>query len=291
MTTTTLPESHTKFPPQEQRAPGSQQKMLPQPIDEDKDYIASGKLKDCVAIVTGADSGIGRSVAILFAKEGADVCVVYLNEHEDASQTVKRIQSLGRRAISVAGDLADPNFCARVVQQTVSVLGHIDILVNNAGEQGEVRGVEDLDPQHVERIFRTNIFAFFYLTKAVLPHLNEGAAIINSTSIQAYEPSPHLMDYACTKAAILNFTRSLAKELAEKRIRVNAVAPGPIWTPLIPTTFSADHVRSFGEKTLFHRAGQPAELAPAYLFFAAEGDSSFITGQVLHVNGGQGMFS
>jgi NAD(P)-dependent dehydrogenase (short-subunit alcohol dehydrogenase family) len=265
--------------------------MKPQPIDEDKDYKSAGKLKGKIAIVTGGDSGIGRSVAIHFAKEGADVCIVYLNEHEDAEKTLARIKEFGGRVIKFDGDLAEPNFCEEVVQRTMNAFGHIDILVNNAGEQGEVRGVEDLNPEHVERIFRTNIFGFFYMTKATLPHLQEGASIINTTSIQAYEPSPSLMDYACTKAAILNFTRSLAKELAEKKIRVNAVAPGPIWTPLIPTTFEGEDIEKFGEKTLFKRAGQPAELAPAYVFFASEADSSFITGQVLHVNGGQGMFS
>lgn len=289
--TTTLPETHTKFPQQEQNAPGSQQQMRPQPIAEDTDYKPAGKLKGKVAIVTGGDSGIGRSVAILFAKEGADVCIVYLNEHEDAGQTATRIKELGGRVIICDGDLAKPEFCAYVVQQTLKAFNRIDILVNNAGEQAEIRGVEDLKPEHVERIFRTNIFSFFYLTKAVLPNLQEGAAIINTTSIQAYEPSPSIMDYACTKAAILNFTRSLAKELAEKKIRVNAVAPGPIWTPLIPTTFEGEDIEKFGEKTLFNRAGQPAELAPAYVFFASQSDSSFITGQVLHVNGGQGMFS
>jgi len=287
----TLSQAATTFPPQEQAPPGSQQQMRPQPIDEDENYVGSGKLKGKVAIVTGGDSGIGRSAAILFAKEGADVCVVYLNEHDDARKTVARIEELGRRAIGLDGDLADTVFCEAVVEQTIAAFGQIDILVNNAGEQGEVCGVEDLEPDHVEKIFRTNIFGFFYLTKSVLSHLKPGAAIINTTSIQAYEPSPHLMDYACTKAAILNFTRALAKELAEKKIRVNAVAPGPIWTPLIPTTFSGEDMKAFGQKTLFKRAGQPAELAPAYVFLAAESDSSFITGQVLHVNGGQGMFS
>jgi NAD(P)-dependent dehydrogenase (short-subunit alcohol dehydrogenase family) len=289
--TTTLPETYTKFSAQEQNPPGSQQQMRPQPIDEDKDYKVAGKLKGKVAIVTGGDSGIGRSVAILFAKEGADVCIVYLNEHEDAGQTAERIKKLGGRVIACDGDLAKPEFCEYVIQQTLKAFNRVDILVNNAGEQGEVSGVKDLKPEHVERIFRTNIFGFFYMTKATLPHLQAGASIINTTSIQAYEPSPSLMDYACTKAAILNFTRSLAKELAEKKIRVNAVAPGPIWTPLIPTTFEGEDIEKFGEKTLFKRAGQPAELAPAYVFFASEADSSFITGQVLHVNGGQGMFS
>lgn len=289
--TTTLPDTYTKLPPQEQKPPGSETRMQPQPLDEDKNYMASGKLKGKVAIVTGGDSGIGRAAAILFAKEGADVCIVYLNEHEDANRTLQRIGELGRRVIKFDGDLASPDFCEEIVQRTINAFGRVDILVNNAGEQSAVNGVEDLTPEHVERIFRTNIFGFFYLTKAALPHLREGASIINTTSIQAYEPSPHLMDYACTKAAILNFTRSLAKQLAQRKIRVNAVAPGPIWTPLIPTTFPGEFVKSFGEKTLFKRAGQPAELAPAYLFLAAQSDSSFITGQVLHVNGGQGMFS
>jgi NAD(P)-dependent dehydrogenase (short-subunit alcohol dehydrogenase family) len=289
--TTTLPETYTKFPPQKQEPPGSQEQMRPHPIDEDGQYVASGKLKGKVAIITGADSGIGRSAAILFAKEGADICIVYLEEDEDANKTMRRIEELGRRAIKFGGDIAEPEFCEEVVQRTLNAFGRIDILVNNAGEQDEVGGVEDLEPERVEKIFRTNIFGFFYLTRATLPHLKEGAAIINTTSIQAYDPSPHLMDYACTKAAILNFTRSLAKELAEKKIRVNAVAPGPIWTPLITTTFEPENIKTFGQKTLFKRAGQPAELAPAYLFLAAQSDSSFITGQILHVNGGQGMFS
>ena len=288
----TLPKSHRQPPPaQEQEPPGSQEQMRPRPIEEDDRYVASGRLKGKVAIVTGGDSGIGRSVAILFAKEGADVCIVYLNEHDDAEKTIRRIQQLGRRAIGLAGDMGDPALFAQVVEQTIDKFGRIDVLVNNAAEQDEVRGVEDLVPEHVEKIFRTNIFSFFYLTKAVLPHLKKGASIINSTSIQAYDPSPHLMDYACTKAAILNFTRSLAKELAEKEIRVNAVAPGPIWTPLIPTSFSGEHMKEFGQKTLLKRPGQPAEIAPCYLFFASDADSSYVTGQVLHANGGQGMFS
>ena len=287
-----LPKSHQEPPPpQEQEPPGSQERMRPQPIEEDEQYVPSGKLKGKVAIITGGDSGIGRSVAILFAREGADICIVYLDEHDDAQKTANRIQQLGRQVIKFAGDVADPKFCEKVVRQTIEQFDRIDILVNNAAQQDEVEGVEGLEPEHVERIFRTNIFGFFYLTKATLPHLKAGAAIINSTSIQAYDPSPHLMDYACTKAAILNFTRSLAKELAEKQIRVNAVAPGPIWTPLIPTSFSPEDMPEFGKKTLFKRPGQPAEMAPCYLFFASDAFSSYVTGQVLHANGGQGMFS
>jgi NAD(P)-dependent dehydrogenase (short-subunit alcohol dehydrogenase family) len=291
LTSTVLTETEMEIVPQTQDLPGSQEEMRPEPVEEEKEYVPSGRLNGKVAIVTGGDSGIGRSVAILFAKEGADVCIVYLNEHEDADKTMWRIEELGRRVIKFDGDLGDPDFCEAVIQRTINAFGRVDILVNNAGEQEEISGVEDLEPESVERIFRTNIFGFFYLTKAALPHLKAGAAIINTTSIQAYDPSPHLMHYACTKAAILNFTRSLAKQLAEKKIRVNAVAPGPIWTPLIPATFSPAELKHFGEKTLFKRAGEPAEVAPAFLFLATEADSSFMTGQVLHANGGQGMYS
>jgi NAD(P)-dependent dehydrogenase (short-subunit alcohol dehydrogenase family) len=287
-----ITKTHAKPPPpQEQELPGSQEAMKPKPLDEDLAYVPSGKLKDKVAIITGGDSGIGRAVALLFAKEGAHVCIVYLNEHEDAKKTAERVRQLERRAILQAGDLGDAKFCNRVVKQTIDEFERLDILVNNAAEQYEIKGVEDLNPEKVERTFRTNIFSMFYLTKAALPHLKEGAAIINTTSIQAYDPAPYLMDYACTKAAILNFTRSLAQEVAEKKIRVNAVAPGPIWTPLIPASFSADHVGKFGKDTLLKRPGQPAEVAPSYVFLAANSDSSFITGQVIHVNGGSGMFS
>lgn len=278
-------------PPQVQEFPGSEEAMQPKPLFEDPDYRPSGKLHGKVAIITGGDSGIGRAVSILFAKEGADVCIAYLNEHTDANKTANRVRELGRKAVTFAGDIAEPEFCERLVRETLRCMGRVDILVNNAAEQTSIRGIEDLVPQQVERTFGTNLFGFFYLTRACLPHLKEGSAIINTTSIQAYSPSPHLMDYACTKAAILNFTRSLANQLAEKRIRVNAVAPGPIWTPLIPATFSADHVAEFGNRTLLKRPGQPAEVAPSFLFLAASGDSSFITGQVLHPNGGQGMFS
>jgi NAD(P)-dependent dehydrogenase (short-subunit alcohol dehydrogenase family) len=278
-------------PPPQTQTSHSQKQMSPPPVEEHKNHVGSGKLKGKVAIITGGDSGIGRSVAILFAKEGAEICIVYSNQHDDADKTIARVEEFGRRVIKFNGDIANPEFCDEVIQRTINAFGRIDVLINNAGEQHEVTGVADLDPVAVERVFRTNIFGFFYLTRAALPHLKEGAAIVNTTSIQAYDPSPHLMHYACTKAAILNFTRSLAKELADKKIRVNAVAPGPIWTPLIPDTFSPDELNDFGQKTLLKRPGQPAEVAPAFLFLAAEADSSFITGQILHVNGGQGMHS
>jgi NAD(P)-dependent dehydrogenase (short-subunit alcohol dehydrogenase family) len=277
--------------PQKQGPPGSQEQMSPPPIEENQDYVGSGRLKGKIAVITGGDSGIGRSVAIQFAKEGADVCIVYLNEHADADKTIKRVEELGQRAIRFDGDLTQPEFCQSVIQRTINAFGRIDILVNNAATQGTVTTIEKLDSAHVQRTFATNIFSFFYLTSAAIPHLKDGAAIINTTSIQAYDPSPQLMDYAATKAAILNFTRSLATELAPKKIRVNAVAPGPIWTPLVASSMPPDQLSKFGDKTLFKRPGQPSEVSPAFLFLAAEADSSFITGQVLHVNGGQGMFS
>lgn len=292
MPTKKLPSRFRKSPPrQRQTMPGSEADMEPRPMDEDPGYCASGKLKGKCAMITGGDSGIGRAVAILFAKEGADVAIVYLNEHKDAEYTVNRIRDLGRKALKFAGDIADPGFCQRAVRDTLTEFGHIDLLVNNAAEQKEISGIDELDPKQVERTFRTNIFGFFYLTRAVLPHLQQGSSIINTSSVQAYDPEPYLMDYACTKAAILSFTRSLAKELAERKIRVNAVAPGPIWTPLIPASFSADHVAKFGQNTALKRPGQPAEVAPCFVFLASALDSSFITGQTLHPNGGSKMVS
>ncbi len=265
--------------------------MDPQPLSDDPRYKGSGKLQGKVAVISGGDSGIGRAVAIAFAKEGADIVAIYLKEHTDAERTRKAVEGYGRRFLGIPGDIGHEAFCKKAIAQAKRQFGKIDILVNNAAEQHTVEGLEKLTARHLERTFQTNYFGFVYLTKAALPHLKRGAAIVNTTSIQAYNPSPTLSDYAATKAAILDFTRSLAKQLAPEGIRVNAVAPGPVWTPLIPASFQAKKTPHFGEDTPMGRPGQPCEMAPAYVFLASETDSSYITGQVVHVNGGKGMFS
>jgi len=274
-------------PPQEQkRQPGVQDKMRPQPEDIRSDYRAAGKLQDRVAIITGGDSGIGRAVAAAFAREGADVAVVYLNEHDDAKKAAQLVEQAGRRCLLLAGDIGREAFCQKVVDKTKNEFGKLNIVVNNAAEQHPQKTITDIASKQLERTFQTNIFAMFYLVKAALPHLREGDAIINTTSVTAYRGSPMLLDYSATKGAIVTFTRSLAMQLVEKKIRVNGVAPGPIWTPLIPSTFEADKVQSFGSDVPMARAGEPAELAPAYVFLASS-DSSYFTGQILHPNGGE----
>ena len=274
-------------PPQHQdRQPGIESKMTPRPVAEDGTYRGSDKLKDKVALITGGDSGIGRAVAIAFAKEGADVAIVYLNEHDDAQETRRQVEEEGRRCLLIAGDIGDEGFCRSAVQRAVDELGQLDILVNNAAEQHPRESIAEITAEQLERTFRTNIFAMFYLTKAALKHLHEGSAIINTTSITAYKGSPQLLDYSATKGAIVAFTRSLSQALIEQGIRVNGVAPGPIWTPLIPATFPADKVKEFGADTPMKRAGQPEELAPAYVFLASD-DSSYMAGQILHINGGE----
>ncbi|MGF7030586.1 NAD(P)-dependent dehydrogenase (short-subunit alcohol dehydrogenase family) [Paenibacillus mucilaginosus] len=278
--------SATTFPPQHQNTqPGIESRMNPRPVFEDDRYKPAGKLKNKTAIITGGDSGIGRAVAVTYAKEGADVLIVYLNEHEDAQETKKQVEAEGRRCELLAGDIGDEAFCSSIVEETIRRLGKLDVLVNNAAEQHPQQKLEDITSEQLERTFRTNIFSFFYLTKAALPHLQEGSAIINTASITAYEGNPTLLDYSATKGAIVTFTRSLSQQLVSRGIRVNAVAPGPIWTPLIPSTFDEQKVASFGANTPMKRAGQPEELAPSYVFLAC-GDSSYMTGQVLHVNGG-----
>nr|WP_314623430.1 SDR family oxidoreductase [uncultured Noviherbaspirillum sp.] len=276
-----------KVPPQTQdQQPGSQQQMHPQPNTIPPGYQGSGKLAGRVALITGGDSGIGRAVAVAYAKEGADVAIVYLNEHEDANETRRLVEETGRKCVLIAGDIGNEGFCKDAVQQTLSSLGHLEVLVNNAAEQHPQESILDISAEQLERTFRTNIFAMFYMVKAALPHLKEDARIINTTSVTAYRGSPQLLDYSSTKGAIVAFTRSLSQALAEKRILVNGVAPGPIWTPLIPSTFSEDKVESFGQSVPLKRPGQPEEVAPAFVFLASDG-GSYMTGQVLHPNGGE----
>jgi NAD(P)-dependent dehydrogenase (short-subunit alcohol dehydrogenase family) len=280
-------EKKQTLPPQQQdQQPGIESEMTPRPRSEDFTYRGSGKLDGKVALITGGDSGIGRAVAIYYAKEGADVAVVYLSEHDDAKETQRQVEQEGRRAILIAGDIGDEAFCRDAVERTVRELGRLDVLVNNAAEQHPQESIEDISAEQLERTFRTNIFSFFYLTKAALKHLKKGSAIVNTTSVTAYRGSPQLLDYSSTKGAIVAFTRSLALSLAEKGIRVNGVAPGPIWTPLIPSTFPPDKVATFGGDVPMKRPGQPEEVAPAFVFLASD-DSSYISGQIIHPNGGE----
>ncbi|ATR19822.1 Short chain dehydrogenase [Roseomonas mucosa] len=281
-------EEMQKVPPQKQdRQPGLESEMTPKPAAEMRHWKGSGKLAGRKAIVTGGDSGIGRAVAIGFAKEGADVFILYKDEHEDAAETKRLVEAEGRRCDTVAGDVGDPGFARSAVEKAAAFLGGIDILVNNAGEQHENKDFATIEEAQVERTFRTNILGYMWMAKYVLPHLKEGSTIVNTTSVTAYRGSPHLVDYSATKGAILAFTRSLAAQLAERKIRVNGVAPGPIWTPLIPASFSPEEVEKHGGSTPLERRGQPDECAPAYIFLASDADSSYITGQVIHPNGGE----
>lgn len=275
----TLPPQH-----QDQR-PGREREMTPHPVYYADSYRPAGKLKDKVAIVTGADSGIGRAVAVYFAKEGASVVLIYLEEHEDAKKTMQEVERAGARVLLYAGDISEPEQCQRVVGDTLSKFGRLDILVNNAGEQHPQSTLEDISDEQWERTFLTNIVAMFRLTRTAVPHMKEGACIINTASVTAYKGNPKLVDYSSSKGAVVGFTRSVSIQLAARGIRVNAVAPGPIWTPLIPSTFDEETVRTFGADTPLQRPGQPCELGPAYVYLACD-DSSYMTGQVLHINGG-----
>ena len=275
------------IPPQHQdRRPGLETQLDPVPQAESRSYKPAGKLEGKVAIITGGDSGIGAAAAIAFAKEGADVAIVYLNEHQDAQNVKARVEELGQTCLTFPGDVGRESFCFDVVARTVEELGRLDVLVNNAAEQHPQDHIEEITEEQLDRTFRTNIYGYFFMAKAALPHMKKGAAIINTTSVTAYEGHKELLDYSATKGAIVTFTRSLALQLNERGIRVNGVAPGPIWTPLIPSTFDAKHVDRFGEDRPLGRPGQPAELAPTYVFLACE-DSSYYSGQILHPNGGE----
>lgn len=260
--------------------------MRPRPRAEMTGYKGSGKLQGKVALITGGDSGIGRAAAIAFAKEGAQLLIGYLDEHEDAKETQRLIEAAGRECIIAAGDIGDAAFCSKLVDTAMSSFGRLDIVVNNAAQQYPQKSIEDITEDQLQKTFRINIFSMFFTVKAALPHLQAGARIINTTSVTAYRGSAHLLDYSATKGAIVAFTRSLSQQLAKRKILVNAVAPGPVWTPLIPSSFEAEAVEHFGEKVPLGRPGEPDEIAPCYVFLASE-DSSYMTGQVLHPNGGE----
>ncbi len=275
-----------KIRPQHQdRQPGLEEIMSPEPQDRMKYYKPAGKLKDKVALISGGDSGIGRAIAIGFAKEGANVAIIYLDEDNDAQTTRELVEQGGKRCVLIAGDVADPAFCEEAVEATINEFGKLNILVNNAGEQHQQEDFENITHEQLKRTFDTNVFSQFYLTKSALKYLKEGACIINTASITAYKGNMGLIDYSATKGAIVSFTRSLSQSLLKKNIRVNAVAPGPIWTPLIPASYDEKKVAKFGTNTPMGRPGQPDEVAPCYIFLASE-DSSYMAGQVLHPNGG-----
>ncbi|WP_028783906.1 SDR family oxidoreductase [Thalassobacillus devorans] len=267
------------------RQPGFEYEMKPQPEYVNNAYIGSGKLSGKVAVITGGDSGIGRAVSLYFAKEGADVAILYLNEQEDADKTKQLVEAEGRKCELITGDIGDPAHCESSVTQVVHTMGKIDILVNNAAIQYPKANFLDITNEQMAETFRVNFFSYFYMTKAVLPHMKKGSTIINTSSVTAYEGNEQLIDYASTKGAITAFTRSLAKSLVGKGIRVNGVAPGPIWTPLIPASFDKQKVAEFGSDNPMGRPGQPRELAPAYVYLASD-DSSYVTGQMIHINGG-----
>lgn len=272
-------------PEQLNNRPGKQDEMQQQPEIKNPDHFGSGKLQGKVAVITGGDSGIGQAVAVAFAREGADVAICFLNEHADAKKTQELVEAEGRTYMGFAGDIGSEAFCNEFIVDVVEKFGRLDVLVNNAGEQHPVEDIQAITEQQLERTFRSNIYSMFFMTQASLAYMKEGASIINTSSVTAFKGNPQLLDYSATKGAITAFTRSLALSLAEKNIRVNAVAPGPIWTPLIPSTFPPEKVKEFGLDVPLGRAGQPSEVAMSYVFLASE-DASYITGQTIHVNGG-----
>ena len=275
------------FPEQQQTPPGLESEMNPAPDFGEQSYKGSGRLQDKAAIITGGDSGIGRAVALAFAREGADVLISYLSEEEtDAQETRRVVEAAGRRCVTMAGDIREESQCREIIKRVMDEFGKIDVLVNNAAFQMSHEGIGEISTEEFDRTFRTNVYAMFYLCKAALPLMEEGGAIINTTSIQAYQPSPNLLAYAATKGAIANFTKGLSQEAIDKGIRVNAVAPGPIWTPLIPATMPPEKTAEFGKDTPMQRAGQPAELAPVYVFLASD-ESSYISGEIIGVTGGK----
>jgi NAD(P)-dependent dehydrogenase (short-subunit alcohol dehydrogenase family) len=274
------------FPPQQQSLPGSSNAMNPEPDYGEKSYRGSNRLQDKKALITGADSGIGRAVALAFAREGADVVVSYLNEHEDARETQRLVEASGRRCVLVDGDISDPNHCRALVKKTVEAFGRIDVLVNNAAHQRTFESIEDISDEEWNKTLATNLSAMFYIAKAAVPHMKPGSSIINTASINADVPNPTLLAYATTKGAIQNFTAGLAQLLAEKGIRANTVAPGPVWTPLIPASMPAEKVQHFGEQVPMKRPAQPCEVAPSYVMLASE-ESSYVSGATIAVTGGK----
>src|SRR6201996_2224575 len=281
-----MEQSEIKNAKAQSHQPGIENEMDPRPEFIRSTYRPAGKLEGKVALITGGDSGIGRAVSVHFAREGADIAIVYLDENVDAEETKRLIEAEGRKCLLIKGDVKKASFCKKAVGQTVSKFGKLNVLVNNAGMQLPQKDPKAIDEKQLEDTFRTNIFAYFHFANEALEYLKEGDCIINTTSVTAYRSSPNLVDYSSTKGAITSFTRSLATNVVKKKIRVNAVAPGPVWTPLIVATFDEEKIKSFGSETAMGRAGQPAELAPAYVFLASD-DASFITGQVIHVNGGE----
>jgi NAD(P)-dependent dehydrogenase (short-subunit alcohol dehydrogenase family) len=289
MSKTSDPRSKHPQPPHpspRQKPPGSEKELTPQADHGETSYQGSGKLEGKTAIITGGDSGIGRAVAIAFAREGADILISYLNEEEDAQETANWVKKAGRKVVLVPGDIGEEKHCQKIVKQAVEEFGHVDILVNNAAYQETYDDITEIPSDEWDRTYKTNIYAMFYLTKAVVPHMPKGGSIINTSSIQSDSPSPGLLAYASTKGAISNFTAGLAKSLAKRGIRANSVAPGPVWTPLIPSTMPEEKVKNFGKKTPLQRAGQPAELAPAYVLLASD-DASYMTGALIPVTGGE----